>query len=182
MEKRNKTLTHNTCPIILGIDPGYGRIGIAVIEKNNKDEKLVHSECFETDAKLSHSKRLLLIGEKMKKIIKFYKPDQVAVETILWSKNKKTALQVAEARGVILFATAECGIVLREFNPNQIKLAITGYGNSDKKQVINMIEKLVKLKPNLSTNPKQRRHDDEYDAIATALTCAAIPLSTTLSI
>ncbi len=157
--------------IILGIDPGYGRVGIAVIEKTNKGEKLIYSECFETDGKLPHPRRLLLIGEKIKKIIDKYQPKKIAVETLLWSKNKKTALQVAEARGVILLEAARCGILICEYNPNQIKLAITGYGKSDKKQVICMVEKLVKLNP-------QKRHDDEYDAIATALTCAVISLST----
>lgn len=153
--------------IILGIDPGYGRIGIAIIEKTSKGENLIYSECFETDAKLPHSKRLLALGEKIKQVIKKYKPNQVAVETLLWSKNKKTALQVAEARGVILLESARQSIFLREFNPNQIKLAVTGYGKSDKKQVICMVEKLLKLK-------QKKRLDDEYDAIAIALTCAAI--------
>jgi crossover junction endodeoxyribonuclease RuvC len=156
---------------ILGIDPGYGRVGIAVIEKNNKGEKLIHSECFETDSKLPHSKRLLALGEKVRKTIDKYGPNKIAVETLLWSKNKKTALQVAEARGVILLEAERRGIFICEYNPNQIKLAVTGYGKSDKKQIINMVEKLVKLKP-------KKRHDDEYDAIATALTCAAISLST----
>ena len=156
---------------ILGIDPGYGRVGIAIIKKTNKGEDLIHSECFETDGKLPHYQRLLLIGEKIKKIIKKHKPDQIAVETLLWSKNKKTALQVAEARGVILLESARNKVILREFNPNQIKLAVTGYGKSDKKQIIFMVEKLVKLQP-------KKRHDDEYDAIAIALTCSAISLST----
>ena len=156
---------------ILGIDPGYGRIGIAVIEKTNKGEDLIYSECFETDNKLIHSERLLLLGKKIQTIIKKYKPKKMAVETLLWSKNKKTALQVAEARGVILLEGARAGILICEYNPNQIKLAVTGYGKSDKKQIIDMVEKLVKLKP-------RKRHDDEYDAIATAITCSAISLST----
>jgi crossover junction endodeoxyribonuclease RuvC len=157
--------------IILGIDPGYGRVGIAIIKNEKGNQTLIHSECFETDAKIHHCERLLLIGNKIKEIIIKYKPEQVAVETLLWSKNKKTALQVAEARGVILLEAARSKIILREFNPNQIKLAITGYGKSDKKQIINMVEKLIKL-----TNKK--RFDDEYDAIAIALTCSAISLST----
>ena len=161
--------------IILGIDPGYGRVGIAIIKNEKGNQTLIHSECFETEAKLPHSKRLLLIGEKIRKTIKKYKPNQVAVETLLWSKNKKTALQVAEARGVILLESERGNIILREFNPNQIKLAITGYGKSDKKQIICMIEKLIKLNPPASG---QDRRDDEYDAIAIALTCAAISLST----
>lgn len=158
---------------ILGIDPGFERLGIAILEKsgNNRKEKVIFSECFETKKELPHSQRLLLIGEKIKETIKKYKPDQIAVETLLWSKNKKTALQVAEARGVILFESARSNIILREFNPNQIKLAVTGYGKSDKKQIINMVEKLVELK-------SRKRHDDEYDAIAIALTCSAISLST----
>ena len=159
---------------ILGIDPGYGRVGIAIIEKSNKGDNLVYSECFETPNTLPHFERLLLIAEKIKTVINKYQPEQVAIETLLWSKNKKTALQVAEARGVILLESARAKVILREFNPNQIKLAVTGYGKSDKKQVINMIEKLVKLK----THPQKTRHDDEYDAIAIALTCSAITLST----
>ncbi len=167
--------------IILGIDPGYGRIGIAVIEKGGgvptspklrgTKEKLLHSECFEISAKISHPERLLALGNKVAKIIKKYKPDHVAVETLLFSKNQKTALQVAEARGVILLEAARKNILVREFNPNQIKLAITGYGKSDKKQVTSMVEKLIKMS-------SKKRLDDEYDAIAIALTCAAISLST----
>jgi crossover junction endodeoxyribonuclease RuvC len=165
---RNDFLKNQT---ILGIDPGYGRVGIAVIEKTNRGERLIHSECFETDSRLPHPKRLLFIGERVREIIEKYEPKKIAVETLLWSKNKKTALQVAEARGVILAEAARCGILVCEYNPNQIKLAVTGYGRSDKKQVISMIEKLIKLKP-------KKRHDDEYDAIATALTCVAVSLST----
>lgn len=156
---------------ILGIDPGYGRIGIAVIEKTNRGDQLIHSECFETNSKLPHPQRLLALGEKIKKTIEEYSPQKLALETLLWSKNVKTAMQVAEARGVILLEAARKNILICEYNPNQIKLAITGYGKSDKKQVINMVEKLIKLKP-------QRRLDDEYDAIAIALACSAISLST----
>lgn len=163
--RNSKFIIHNST--ILGVDPGYGRIGIAVLEKSNKGNVLVHSECFETDSKLPHSERLLLISKKIKEIVKQYKPTVGAVETLLWSKNKKTALQVAEARGVILSELEQQTLIIREFNPNQIKLAVTGHGRSDKKQVINMVERLVKLKP-------QKRHDDEYDAIAIALTAAAI--------
>lgn len=164
--------------IILGIDPGYGRIGIAVIEKINGGERLIHSECFETDGKLPHPKRLLALGEKIKETITEYRPKKIAVETLLWSKNKKTAMRVAEARGVILLEAARFGCMICEYNPNQIKLAVTGYGKSDKKQIINMIEKLVKLEPNPSTGSGQARHDDEYDAIAAAITCSACALST----
>lgn len=155
---------------ILGVDPGYGRIGVAVIEKSNNKEVLIYSECFETSAKLTHSKRLLDLGEKLGDVIKKYQPNQLAIETLLWSKNKKTALQVAEARGVILFQASKNNLIIREFNPNQIKLAVTGYGKSDKKQIISMIKKLIET-------GVQKKYDDEYDAIAIALTASAIKLS-----
>lgn len=157
---------------ILGIDPGYGRLGLAIIENERGNPKLVYSECFETDAKLSHFQRLLLVADKVKEVIEKYNPDQVALETLLWSKNKKTALAVAEARGAILIEAARKKVVLREFNPNQIKIAVTGYGRSDKYQVTEMVRKIIRMPDS------QKRHDDEYDAIAIALTCGAISLST----
>src|SRR3989339_822099 len=166
MQNKKVASSQHLVSRILGIDPGYGRIGIAVVEKTNRGENLIHSECFETDAKLEHSKRLLALGEKIKATINKYEPNKIAIETLLWSKNKKTALQVAEARGVILLEAERSGVLIKEYNPNQIKLAVTGYGKSDKKQVINMVEKLIKLEPG-------KRHDDEYDAIAIALTCSA---------
>lgn len=171
--RNSKFIIHNST--ILGVDPGYGRVGIAVIKKEGHKDILVHSECFETDSKLPHPKRLLLIGEKIRETIEKYQPKKIAVETLLWSKNKKTALQVAEARGVILLEAARYGVLIGEYNPNQIKLAITGYGKSDKRQIINMVEKLVKMGP---ATANQKRHDDEYDAIAIAITCAATSLST----
>jgi crossover junction endodeoxyribonuclease RuvC len=169
-------MIHNS--IILGIDPGYGRMGLAIIKNEKGNQTLIYSECFETDSKTPHHERLLLIGNKIQEIIKKYKPDQVAVESLLWSKNKKTALQVAEARGVILLESARSKTILREFNPNQIKLAITGYGKSDKKQIICMVEKLIKIDKNPKIGSRKAKHDDEYDAIAIALTCAAISIPT----
>lgn len=167
-----KTLSSQLLPRsrILGIDPGYGRIGIAIIEKNNTTDKLIYSECFETDPKLPHSKRLLSLSLKIQDIIEKFKPQEMAVETLLFSKNQKTALQVSEARGVIINEGARRNLLIREFNPNEIKLAVTGYGKSDKKQIIQMVHKILKLEP-------KKRLDDEYDAIATALTCSAIRLT-----
>lgn len=151
---------------ILGVDPGYGRIGIAILEKYGQNNKLIYSECFETDPKLSHSKRLLALSQKIEMVIDYHKPNEMAVETLLFNKNQKTALQVAEARGVILNEGAKRNLVIKEFNPNQIKLAITGYGKSDKRQIIDMIHKILKI--------EKKKHDDEYDAIAIALTCGAM--------
>lgn len=171
MERKKVTLIHNTYPTILGVDPGYGRVGIAVIKNEKSRQTLLHSECFETASKLPHYKRLFMIAEKINEIIVKYQPQKMALETLLWSKNKKTALQVAEARGAILLQAAQNNIGVYEFNPNQIKVAVTGYGKSDKKQIIAMVQKIIKIE-------NKKRLDDEYDAIAIAITCANSALST----
>lgn len=158
---RNKKISR-----ILGIDPGYGRLGIAIIESVNKKPKLIHSECFETSAKLEHPKRLGLVLKKIKEIIKKFKPNKLAIETLIFSKNVKTALKVAEVRGAIIAEAVNKRVKIFEYHPNSIKIAVTGYGKSDKKQIIFMLEKILGLK-------KKFKHDDEYDAIAVALTCEA---------
>ncbi len=155
----------NTSPIILGVDPGYGRLGIAVVRKNNKGDELLYSECFETDAKLPHPKRLALISDKIATMIHEFPLDKVGIESLLWSKNVKTAMGVAEARGAILSVIAKNNVPIFEFNPNSIKLAITGYGKADKKQVEDMLVRILRIK-------KKIQYDDEFDAIAVALTCA----------
>jgi crossover junction endodeoxyribonuclease RuvC len=152
---------------ILGIDPGYERVGVAVLEKKNApQEVLIFSDCIQTSKKLSHEKRLLIIGTKLSEIIKKYKPDAVAIEKLFFNVNQKTALNVAEARGVLLYSVSLDQIPVQEYTPLQIKVAITGYGRADKKQMLTMIEKLVEIKKEIST-------DDEYDAIACALTAYA---------
>src|SRR3990167_5479154 len=155
--------------IILGIDPGYDRVGIAILEKENGKENLIHSECFETDKKLIYQERLLLIGNKIGKIINKFKPKKLAIETLLFSKNTKTALRVAESRGVIIFEAAKKSLVISEYNPNSIKLTVTGYGKSDKKQMISMINRIFNIKQNMTARKAEIKYDDEYDAIAVAL-------------
>jgi crossover junction endodeoxyribonuclease RuvC len=152
--------------IILGIDPGFGRLGIAVIEKERK-EILLHSECFETDAKLPHSERLLQIHNRVEKIIETWKPNVVGVEKLFFNKNITTGIKVAEVRGIILTLAEKHGATICEYNPLQIKSAVAGYGKATKQQMIDMVPKLIKVQ-------KKIKHDDEYDAIAVALTCSAI--------
>ena len=152
---------------ILGIDPGYGRLGIAVIESIARKSTLIHSECFETDSKLPHPERLALVLEKIIKVITKYDPDVLAIETLIFSKNVKTALKVAEVRGLIIAESASRGLQISEHHPNEIKMAVTGYGRSDKKQIIFMLEKILKI-------TKHLKYDDEYDAIAIALTSEAL--------
>jgi crossover junction endodeoxyribonuclease RuvC len=153
--------------IILGIDPGYERLGIAIVEKNPQEkERLVYSECFKTLAKDEHALRLRQIGERLDEIIKKYKPETMAIETLFFETNAKTVMKVSEARGVCIYVAKSNNLEIREFTPLQIKVAVTSYGKSDKKQVIFMVEKLVKIE-------KKIQHDDEYDAIAAALTAIA---------
>ena len=125
---------------IISIDPGYERLGLAIIEKNEK-EVLLFSECFKTSAKLPHHERLALIGDRMKDVIKKWKPEQLATEKLFFAGNQKTALLVAEARGVILYTGSSLGLEVFEYRPNEIKIAITGYGSAQKKQMMDMTRK-----------------------------------------
>lgn len=151
---------------ILAIDPGYQRLGIAVIEKTKGGkEVLIYSECFETDKSLEHSKRLSLVAERLAEIIAQYKPEAVALETLFFSTNQKTAIKVAEVRGVILSEASRTGLATYEYNPMQVKVAVTGYGKSDKTQVMFMTKKLLRV--------DKEALDDEYDAMAIGLTCFA---------
>ena len=153
---------------IIGIDPGYDRLGIAVVEKASSREKevLVHSECFTTSAKDTIYERLLRVGQHVKSVIGEHNPDALAMETLFITKNQKTAMHVSEARGIIAYEAGLYGLPIFEYSPPQIKAAVTGDGRSDKRAIIKMIPLLVKMTP-------RKRHDDEYDAIAVALTCIA---------
>ncbi len=152
---------------ILGIDPGYDRVGIAIVEKSGKNkEVLIYSECFQTFSKDSFYIRLGQVGEKISAIIKTHSPHALAIESLFITKNQKTAMRVSEARGVIMYEAIKSGLSVYEYTPLQIKVAVTGHGGSDKVQVMKMIPLLVKL-------PAKKSQDDEYDAIAVALTCLA---------
>jgi len=152
---------------IIGIDPGYERLGVAIIENDNKKEKLLYSNCFQTDASLSFHERLLLLGEYLAGIIKKHNPEHLAIENVFFNTNQKTAMDVAAVRGVILFVGKQNGLDTFEYTPPQIKAAISGNGRASKKEVETMLHLLI-------TIPKKRRLDDEYDAIAVALTHSAI--------
>ncbi len=154
--------------VVLGIDPGYERLGICIVEKDKgKKETLTFSDCIRTNPKMSFSDRLLEIGNAIESIIEEFGPTELATENLFLSMNQKTAMRVAETRGVILFLSRKYGLSINEYTPMQIKLAITSYGKSDKKQMISMVQKLIKI-------DKPDALDDEYDAIAVALTHLAI--------
>jgi crossover junction endodeoxyribonuclease RuvC len=151
---------------VIGIDPGYDRLGVAVIEYENGSEKLLHSACIESDRTSSLNDRIHTIGDAFLRLIEEHEPDTLAVETLFFNKNVKTAMGVAEARGALIYIAKSAGCAVYEFSPQQIKSAVTGYGNSDKQSVIDMVCRLV-------TGAPKKALDDEYDAIAVVVTCLA---------
>jgi crossover junction endodeoxyribonuclease RuvC len=154
---------------VLAFDPGFERLGVAVIEKIARKETLLHSECVRTSATLPFSKRLAELGAAAEALIARYEPDAIALEEVYFVKNEKTALKIAEVRGMLVYVTTSRAIPLHQYTPLQVKVAITGYGMSDKKAVAAMVERLIEL-PRL---PGTKRLDDEIDAIAVGLTCLA---------
>lgn len=152
--------------ITLGIDPGFDKMGCAVLNKTNDKDELIYSTCIITNRKDSYEKRLLTLGKKLKEIISKYKPSVVAVEKLFFTTNQKTAIRVAEARGIVLYLAALSGASIVEITPLQIKIALTGYGRADKEQVKKMVQAI--LKDNLAAET-----DDEIDAIAAAIACPA---------
>jgi len=151
---------------ILGVDPGYGRIGFGIIRENNNDLKYIDHGCIETSKDLELNKRLIQIKEALKKILSEYNPDVAAVEELFFCKNVKTAIDVGQARGVILLSLSEFELNIEEYTPKQIKSTLTGKGNADKKQ----IQQMVKMQLDLNKKPSQ---DDAADALAVAL-CSSL--------
>ena len=151
---------------VLSVDPGYDRLGVAVIEKQNGSETLLFSDCIETDKQAELGSRIHEAGRVFAELLDIHQPDAVGIETLFFNKNQKTAIGVAQMRGVILYLAQEAGAKIYEFGPQEIKVATTGYGNSDKQAVIAMVKRLVK-------NTPEKALDDEYDAIAVGITTLA---------
>jgi crossover junction endodeoxyribonuclease RuvC len=151
---------------VLGVDPGYDRVGLAVMEYENGSEKIVYSTCLETNREDHLHVRLQQVGNTVAKILKEHAVDTLGIETLFFNKNVKTAMSVAEARGIIIYAAMQANCQIYEFSPQAIKIATTGYGNSDKVAVTAMVKQLV---PDVPTSAL----DDEYDAIAVGITCLA---------
>lgn len=148
---------------ILGIDPGFATTGFALIKEKNKELEVIDYGVITTTTKQEFSERLKYLHQALTKIMKKYQPDAVCVEQLYFAKNVKTALNVGQARGVILLTAILNKLPLYEFTPLQVKQAVCGYGQADKCQVQNMVKILLKLK----TIPKP---DDAADALAIALT------------
>jgi len=148
--------------IVLGIDPGMALTGWGVVKKKGKPELIAYG-CIRTAKDQPQDERFLQIYQKLKIVIKKYKPQIICLENLFFNTNAKTALVVGEARGIIKICAILNKLPITEFTPLQIKNCITGYGRADKQQ----IQKMVKALLNLDEIP---RPDDAADAVAVALT------------
>lgn len=149
--------------IILGIDPGIAIVGYGFLELKGNSYKVLDYGAITTEAKVPLPERLDAIYEEMNELIERYKPDDIAFEELFFNKNVKTAITVAQARGVEVLAAKESGAGLYEYTPLQVKQAIVGYGRATKNQV----QEMVRIILNLEKVPKP---DDVADALAVAIT------------
>ena len=152
--------------IVLGIDPGTARLGFGVLRKEGS--RLVHVAhgCLETPKTMPHAERLSVLHAGLHELVAAHRPELVGVEKLFFQKNVKTAMTVSEARGVTLLALRDRGVPISEHTPMQVKMAVTGYGGADKRQVQEMVRRLLSL----SAIPKP---DDAADALAIAY-CAGV--------
>lgn len=149
---------------VLGIDPGYDRVGWALIElSDTRRASTSLYGCIQTSKSASLIARYQQITSELDEILKKVNPSEIAIEQIFFSKNQKTAIRVSEARGVILATVLPHQIPISEYTPNQIKLAVTGFGNADKQAVEKMVRMQLKL-------PAGKVIDDTIDALAIAFT------------
>ena len=148
--------------IIIGIDPGLARVGYGIIEASNGNKKLLDCGIIETPKGKLEEKRLLEIFQDLQKLIKKWNPNYAAVEKFFFYKSS-TTISVVQARGVIMMTLGLLDIPISEYSPAQIKLAVSGSGKANKKEILNA----VMLELNLDYAPKP---DDSADAIAIALT------------
>jgi crossover junction endodeoxyribonuclease RuvC len=154
---------------ILGIDPGTAKTGFGVIKQKNDrrgEYEILDFGVISTSKTLSDAKRLKILMDDLGAIIKKFKPDRVGIERLYFTNNQKTAMTVAQARGVVLLACEQHEIPMKEFTPLQVKSTLCGYGKAEKKQVQFMVQKTFGLK-------KLPKPDDAADALAIAL-CAGL--------
>jgi crossover junction endodeoxyribonuclease RuvC len=150
---------------VLAVDPGYDRLGIAVLEGDASKPTHVWSDCV-IPPKGQKEERLAVIYAAVAEAIATYAPDALGLETLFFSSNRSTALGVAEARGAVLAAAGAAGLYVQEYAPQHVKLAVTGYGAATKTDIAGMIPRLITL-------PLKKRLDDELDAIALAIATLA---------
>ena len=147
---------------ILGIDPGIATIGFGVVESEKNRQRLVQCGVISTPAHTSLSSRLEQIYDDMCELLTAFKPDAVSVEELFFNTNITTGISVAQGRGVVLLCAFRAGVSIYEYTPLQVKQAVVGYGRAEKKQVQEMVKRILSL----SEVPKP---DDAADAVALAL-------------
>ena len=148
--------------IILGIDPGFARLGYGVIEYENNKYKTLEYGSITTKAGERLSLRLKRIGEDLQSIVSKYNIDAASIEDLFFNTNITTGIQVAEARGVIMYVLESNNIPIAEYTPLQVKQALVGYGRADKRQIMDMVKRILKLE-------KMPKLDDTADALAIAI-------------
>jgi crossover junction endodeoxyribonuclease RuvC len=147
---------------VIGIDPGYDRLGVAITDFRDGREQVVYSTCIESPRSNTLAARYQHLGQILASLITEYRPETLGIETLFFNKNVKTAIAVAQARGVVLYIAESAGCQVVEVSPQQVKVAVTGYGASDKTAVYSMLTHLASGVPLGAL-------DDEYDAIAVAI-------------
>lgn len=148
--------------LILGVDPGTAITGYGLVHYHGNRFKLIECACIRTAPEIPLAERVKVIYQELSRIIGAQKPDHFAIEELFFNKNARTALAVGHARGVAMLAAASAGVPVSEYTPLQVKQAITGYGNADKKQVQFMVKTIL----GLSSAPSP---DDVADALAVAI-------------
>ena len=159
--------------VILGIDPGYATTGFGVVQSLPGTLKLLNYGTITTPTTLAFPQRLEMLYDDMVQLIDTVRPDAIAVEELFWGHNVTTGIGVSHGRGVILLAIAKSGVPLFEYTPGQVKQAVVGYGSAEKRQVMDMTRRILKME-------KVARPDDAADAIAIAL-CHARSTTSLLS-
>ncbi len=148
--------------VIIGVDPGYAIVGIGVVQYVGNKFRTLEYGAITTPAGMPTTDRLKKIYDEMTMLIDKYTPDAVAIEELFFNSNQKTAINVAQARGVILVAVRNKDVPIYEYTPLQVKQSVTGYGRADKQQ----IQQMVKIMLNLNVIPKP---DDAADGLALAI-------------
>ena len=148
--------------LILGIDPGIATIGFGLVASGRGQVKMIRYGVITTPAGIPLSKRLFQIESDMETLIGQLHPDAISVEELFFNNNITTGIAVAHGRGVILYAAEKCGVPLFEYTPSQVKQAVVGYGKAEKRQVMDMTRRLLKV-------DAVPRPDDAADALALAI-------------
>lgn len=148
--------------LVLGIDPGTATTGYGLVEEDKGKSRMIDYGTITTSPSTPMPERLLVISRELENILQKYGPDAVAIEQLFFHRNVKTAVTVAQSRGVLLMTAAGAGISIAEYTPLQVKQSVVGYGNASKRQVQLMVQALLSLK----TLP---RPDDAADALAIAI-------------